>query len=130
MQVKFNRLDNQNNMPALTDEQLAVIEKQVMSAPLKQGGSAGPISWDADFHIDFDNIINSYAYLKVYVFGYEVVNGRLDSKNPKIAVDATVLGNGVKGEAGIDFEKRVLYFKCTISFLFWSEYHYIPIINF
>jgi hypothetical protein len=96
------------------------IENSILSAPRNVGGSFGPFSWTVDFHFDPSNIMNSYAVLKLSVLGISIIDGRLDKNNPKVAVDLTVAGVGVKGEVGIDFNARRVYFKGYLNFIFYK----------
>lgn len=133
MMVKFERLpvDNQEkNALLLPNDQLMAIEKDYLAAPLKSGGSFGPISWDMDFHIDFADISKSYAYIDVFVIGFKVISGRLDVHNPKLSADLTVGGVGVKAEVGIDFNRRVVYFKGNLNFIFYATDYDFPIWSF
>jgi hypothetical protein len=86
-------------------------------APADTSGSWGPISWNVTVNIDYQNILNSYADVKISIFGIKIIDGRIDFKNPSIKVDLTVLGVGVKAELGIDFEKRKIYFKGTLNYV-------------
>ena len=97
---------------------------------MSYNGSWGPISWDCDFHIDLDNIMASYAYVKVSVFGINVIDVRIDANNPKVTVDMTVAGVGVKMELGIDFNERLIYLKGSLNFIFYSKDFNLVIIKF
>lgn len=130
MSVKFQRLEQKNNVLQLSEDQLLLIEKDYLSAPLKSGGSYGPISWDADFYLDFQDISKSYAYIKVAVFGFTIIDGRLDGSNPKIIADLTVGGVGVKAEVGIDFQDRRIYFKGTLNFILYKTDYDFTICSF
>ena len=130
MSVKFNRLDQENTELQLNEEQLLAIEKEYLSAPLKSGGSFGPISWDVDFSIDLDDITKSHAYVRVSVMGFQIIDGRLDVNNPRLTVDLTVAGVGVKAEVGIDFDKRRIYFRGTLNFIFYSTDYDFTILSF
>jgi len=130
MSVKFERLDAANAALPLTNEQLQAIEKDLLSAPLKQSGSYGYVSWDVDFHLDITDITKSYAYLKVAVCGINIVDGRLDINNPKFTIDATVVGVGVNTEVGIDFNKRLVYFKGYLNFIFYRYTYDFTIFSF
>jgi len=99
-------------------------------APAKTSGSWGPISWNITIHIDYQNIMNSYAEAEISVFGVSIINGRIDVKNPTIKVDLTVAGVGVKAELGIDFEKRIIYLKGTLNFIVYSKDFNITIFHF
>ena len=130
MNVEFERVLQGTNESGLTEAQLLAIEKDYLSAPLKSGGSFGPIGWDADFSFDEDDIKKSYAYLKLTVLGFSIVDTRLDAKNPKISVDLTVAGVGVTADIGIDFEKRKIYFKGILNFIFYKTAYDFTILNF
>lgn len=130
MTVKFEKIPQASNDLALTNEQLVAIEKDYLAAPLKSSGSFGPISWDVDFHIDWQDFTKSYAYIKVYVFGIKIIDGRLDFSNPKISADLTVAGVGVTAEVGIDFDKRRIYFKGILNFIFYKTDYDFTILSF
>jgi hypothetical protein len=106
------------------------IENSILSMPRNSSGSWGPFSWEADFHFDPSDITNSYAVLKLSVYGVNIINGRLDKNNPKLSADLTVAGVGVKGEVGIDFAKRNVYFSGYLNFIFYKTDYNFTILNF
>lgn len=108
----------------------AAHQKELLESPIKSSGSFGPFKWDVDFHIDTANISESYAYLKVAIYGYNIVDGRIDKNNPKITVDLTIAGIGVKGEVGIDFNARRIYFKGYLNFVFYKDEYDFTIFDF
>ena len=120
MSVKFNRLDQENSTIQLSEEQLMAIEKDFLSAPLRSSGSYGPVSWNVDFSIDLDDITKSYAYIRISVSGFDIINGRLDADNTKLTANLTIAGTGVKAEVGIDYNQRRIYLKGTLSFFFYT----------
>jgi len=132
----MNNTDNSVSVSLLTKDANAdffdakAIENSILSAPRNAGGSFGPFSWTVDFHFDPSSIMNSYAVLKLSVFGISIIDGRLDKNNPRVAVDLTAAGVGVKGEVGIDFNARRLYFKGYLNFIFYKTDYDITIYSF
>ena len=92
-------------------------------------GSIGPFNYDIDVHIDTDNIMNSYFYVVLSVFGINLVNVRLDANNPKVTIDASVLGVGVEGTVGVDFSGCRVYAEITLKYLFGQKTYTFDIYN-
>ncbi len=133
MNVKFERLPQANNSIdglVLSNEQLAAIEKDYLTMPLKSNGSYGPITWNADFCMNFQDLSKSYAYIELFVFGINIIDGRLDAANPKISVALNVAGCGVKGTVGIDFDKCNIYFNGSINFFYYINHYDFTILSF
>lgn len=56
-----------NSSEQMTTNYLEKVNDNRMS----YNGGWGPISWDCDFHIDLDNIMASYAYVKSICFWHK-----------------------------------------------------------
>jgi hypothetical protein len=128
--VKVTALANDANVIVTSDDDIKAIENSILSMPRNASGSLGPFSWSATFHFNPSDIKNSYAALQLSVFGVSIINGRLDKNNPQITADLTVLGNGVNGEVGIDFDKRRVYFKGYVKIIIYKTDYDFTILNF
>lgn len=133
--VQEEKLIQQNDIISEKDitvskDIIEYLDKFDSQTPLQASGSWGPISWDADYHIDTTNIMNSYAFLKVKIFGVTIIDTRLDAQNPKATVDLTVAGVGVKAELGIDFNARRIYFNGYLNYIISRKDFNITIFSF
>jgi hypothetical protein len=126
--VKVNALGTDNVKANVLD--IEKVKQDVLGAPLKNGGSYGPISWDADFHFDHSDITKSSAAIKITVLGVSIVDGRLDANHPNLSVDLTVTHVGVKADIGIDFNARRIYFKGYLNFVFYKTNYDFTILSF
>lgn len=100
----------------LTMEEWAALENSLVSGPRSYNGSCGPFSWNIAFDLNMSDISKSYADVKLSILSYNIINTRIDAKNPKVSLDLTVAGIGVKGELGIDFTNRCIYLKGTLAY--------------
>lgn len=107
-------------------------EEQLSSMPMLSAlkGSWGPLEWDVDVHIDSENILKSYFYIKISAFGINIVNARIDSNNPKIDVNLKIMGVGITLEVGVDFSARRIYLKGVLDFILYKKTFDITILNF
>lgn len=101
----------------LTMEEWAELENSLVSGPRSYNGTCGPFSWNISLDLNMSDISRSYADVKVSIFSYNIINTRIDAKNPKVSLNLTVAGVGVKGELGIDFANRIVYLKGTLSYI-------------
>lgn len=114
----------------LAMEEWAELESSLVSGPRSYNGSCGPFSWNISFDLNMSDISKSYADVKVSILSYNIINTRIDAKNPKVSLDLTVAGIGVKGELGIDFAKRNIYLKGTLSYIISHKDFNYTLINF
>lgn len=115
---------------SMSKEQIDTLKTEIENAPLMQMGAWGPISWDVDFHLDIHDLKKSYAYVKISVFGIEIIDCRIDAKNPKIDIEFNIKGVGLKAELGIDFIDRRIYIKGKLNFVFYSKDFDITLVKF
>lgn len=111
-------------------EEWAELENSLVNGPRSYNGSCGPFSWNIAFDLNMSDISKSYADVKVSILSYNIINTRIDAKNPKVGLDLTVAGIGVKGELGIDFVKRTVYLKGTLSYIISHKDFNYTLINF
>lgn len=111
----------QSFLQELSMEEWTALANSLTDGSRSYNGSCGPLSWNISFNLDMSDISKSYADVKVSLFSFNVINGRIDAKNPKAALDLTVAGGGVKGELGIDFAKRIVYLNGTLSYFFGQK---------
>ena len=114
----------------LAMEEWAELESSLVSGPRSYNGSCGPFSWNIAFDLNMSDISKSYADVKVSILSFNIINTRIDAKNPKVSLDLTVAGIGVKGELGIDFAKRTVYLKGTLSYIISHQDFNYTLINF
>lgn len=84
-------------------------------------GKFGPFQFTVDAHLDLSDIYQSHFYVTMTVFGVKIVDCKLDLNNPNIQIGAEVLGVGVIGEVGIDFNKSCIYAKITLKYLIGKQ---------
>lgn len=131
MLAKFELPASAQSLPQeLTMEEWAALETSLVSGARSYNGTCGPFTWNIAFDLNMSDISKSYADVKVSVFSYNIINTRIDAKNPKVNLDLTVAGVGVKGELGIDFSKRSIYIKGTLSYFFGHQDFSYTLINF
>lgn len=114
----------------LAMEEWAAMENSLTGGPRSYNGTCGPFSWNIAFDLDMSDISKSYADVKVSIFSCNIINTRIDAKNPKAVLDLTVAGVGVKGELGIDFAKRIVYIKGTLSYIISHKDFNYTLVNF
>lgn len=114
----------------LAMEEWEALEKSLVSGPRSYNGTCGPFSWNIAFDLNMSDISQSYADVKVSIFSCNIINTRIDAKNPNAVLDLTVAGVGVKGELGIDFAKRIVYIKGTLSYIISHKDFNYTLINF
>lgn len=131
MLTEVERLASVQSFPQeLTMEEWTALEKSLVSGPRSYNGTCGPFSWHIAFDLNMSDISKSYADVNVSIFSCNIINTRIDAKNPKASIDLTVAGVGVKGELGIDFSKRSIYIKGTLSYIFGHKDFSYTLLNF
>ena len=84
-------------------------------------GGVGPFVYSLDFHVDMDDITQSYFAVSLSLFGLKLCDSHLDVNNPRFTFGATVCGVGAKGTVGIDFDGGRLYLDAILEYLVGSK---------
>ncbi len=113
-------IDEQSDFVELKNKEK--IEKDLKNPNLKVAASwSDIIDWDIDFHLDIDNITDSYANINISLLGINIISTCLDFNNPKVNINAKIRDIGLDAELGIDFNKRIIYLKGSLDLIIISE---------
>ncbi|MCL2476207.1 hypothetical protein [Candidatus Bathycorpusculum sp.] len=105
----------ENGVKPLNDTEMVTLKQERPSTPVNLKGNWGPLIWTVEAHIDNDDLKKSYFQVNVSAYSKQIINGRLDIANPKIAVDINVFV--AKGHVAtyVDFNKKMVGLKGHIE---------------
>lgn len=92
-------------------------------------GSFGPFDYNIDVHLDTSDYSKSYFYVELSIWGIHLINAHLDANNPKVTIDASVLGAGVEGTLGVDFNQCRVYVEVVLKYIFDKKKYSFDIYN-
>lgn len=92
-------------------------------------GSFGPFDYSIDVNIDTSDYMKSYFYVDLSIWGIHLISAHLDASNPKVSIDASILGAGIKGTLGVDFNQCRVYVEVEIKYIVGSKTYSFDIYN-
>ena len=92
-------------------------------------GSFGPFDYNIDVHLDTSDYSKSYFYVELSIWGVHLINAHLDASNPKVTIDASILGVGVEGTLGVDFNQFRVYVEVILKYLIGQKKYSFDIYN-
>ena len=100
------------------EDSLAVLNaSNAVGAPIDLNdisGGVGPFTYHISIHLDTTNFINSYFVVELKLSAFTLVNVHLDANHPSVTFGNTVLGVGVKGTLGVDFNGGRIYVEAEL----------------
>ena len=117
---------------SLVNDAMTIKASDVQDAPHSLSaihGSFGPFDYNIDVHLDTSDYSQSYFYIELSIWGIHLINAHLDANNPKVTIDASVLGAGVEGTLGVDFNSCRVYVDITLKYIIDQKTYSFDIYN-
>lgn len=105
----------------LSQEEQKQVQDNLQTSPLSQSGNWGPLGWNIGLNINTGDIFKSSVDARISAFSVNIIDAHLNAEDPKTTVDLSIAGVGIVAELGVNFDKRNVYLKGHLNFVFYAQ---------